>query len=291
MDSVTHTLFGVGIYKAVNKEEMSKKEKYALLFTSIAASQIPDIDIISQFWDSSGQYQMWHRGITHSLIMIPVWALLLFLLNFLIFRQKNMRHFYISLIAVFIHDTSDVLNAWGTGYLEPFISVRLATGTISIIDFVFWFIFLLAFVISKLRNSMKDYSIFRLAWVMVVLHVVIQSAQGYLLYQQYKPGYEQVALSARFIPWQFTVIAKDKQTVDIITDSIFTQGKLQNRIHSSEDASLDRLFAENPRAKTLYEWSPFVVIVDDDKKLGIYDPRFYRNGESFLYEFIEKTQE
>ncbi|SNS40315.1 hypothetical protein SAMN05446037_100999 [Anaerovirgula multivorans] len=30
----------------------------------------------------------------------------------------------------------------------------------------------------------------------------------------------------------------------------------------------------------------FVVVVEDDKRLGIYDPRFYRNGESFLFQYI-----
>jgi inner membrane protein len=290
MDSITHTLFGMGIYKAINKERMSKKEKYALLFTSIGASQIPDIDIISQLWDTSGQYQMWHRGITHSIFLVPIWALLFYLLNLAFFRTKNVHLYFVALISVFIHDTSDVFNAWGTGYLEPFSSGRLTLGTISIIDFVIWFIFLLAFILSKLKNAKKDYTVFRIAWSIVALHFIIQSVQGYLIYEQYKPGYEQVALSARFLPWHFTVIAKHNNKVDIIHDSIFTDGTLVNRLHSSDDTNLDTLFKKNPKAKTLFEWSPFVVIVNDDEKLGVYDPRFYRDGQSFLFEYIKKTQ-
>jgi inner membrane protein len=57
---------------------------------------------------------------------------------------------------------------------------------------------------------------------------------------------------------------------------------------SQEQADLEPLFARNPAARTLMEWSPFVVIVDDGQRLGVYDPRFYRNGESFLFEYLEK---
>lgn len=288
MDSITHTLFGVGIYKSVNKEKMSKKEKYALLFTSIGASQIPDIDVISQLWDTAGLYQMWHRGITHSIFLVPIWAFLFYLVNRYIFRIKGVQSFFIALISVFIHNTSDVFNAWGTGYLEPFSSVRLTLGFIPIVDFVIWIIFLLVFIATKLFPKVKQYSIFRIGWALIVLHIVIQSVQGYLIYEQYKTTYQEVTLSAQFIPWNFTVVGKNGQTIDIINDSFLKEGERIERLQSSSEAELDMLFTKNPSAKTLYNWAPFVVVVNDDEKIGIYDPRFYRNGESILAEYIDK---
>ncbi|MDQ0218787.1 metal-dependent hydrolase [Peribacillus cavernae] len=290
MDTITHTLFGLGLYKAVNKEQMSKKEKYALLFTTVGASQIPDIDVISQLWDSAGQYQMWHRGITHSVFLVPVWAFLFFIMNRFIFRIKSFRFFFIALIGVFIHDTSDIFNAWGTGYLEPFSSARLTLGTVSIVDFVIWFIFLLAFIVSKTRSTRKEYTIYRISWIVIALHIVIQSTQGYVLYEQYKNSYDEVALSARFFPWHFSVIGKNDATIDIVHDSVLSEANLVYRLQSSDKANLETLFAKNPEAKTLYQWSPFVVIVNNEERLGIYDPRFYQNGQSFLFEYIEKTQ-
>ncbi|MBS4176769.1 metal-dependent hydrolase [Lederbergia citrea] len=290
MDTITHTLFGIGIYKAVNKENMSKKEKQALLFTSIGASQIPDIDVISQLWDTTGQYQMWHRGITHSIFLVPVWAVLFSLLNSLFFRLKNWHFFWIAFLAVFIHITSDVFNAWGTGYLEPFSNVRLTFGTVSIIDFVIWFLFLIAFIISKTAKRIKEYRLFRFTWALIALHVLVQSVQGYILYEQHKPHYEQVALSASFVPWNFSIIGKNGDTVDIIQDSLLTKGRLIYQLQSASDNDLEELFKQNPKARTLNEWSPFVVVVNNDQQFGIYDPRFYRKGQSFLFEYIEKTQ-
>lgn len=118
IDSITHTLFGLTLYGAVNKEEMPKELKKPLFFTAVAGSIIPDIDVISRFWDTEGLYQMWHRGITHSLFLVPVWALLLSVLCYWIWSVKDRRVFYIGMLAVFIHNTSDLFNTWGTGYLS-----------------------------------------------------------------------------------------------------------------------------------------------------------------------------
>ncbi|USK40373.1 metal-dependent hydrolase [Cytobacillus firmus] len=290
MDTITHTLFGLSLYGAVDKQRMDKNSRKAYLLTAVGASQIPDIDVISRFWDTEGLYQMWHRGITHSVFLTPVWALLFLLLSFLLFRVKDKKLFLLGWLAVFIHNTSDLFNAWGTGYLEPFSTMRVTFGTIPIVDLVFWIIMGAAFFFTK-RNKSKSPYYFKMAWAFMLLHVVIQSTQGYLIYKQYNDHYEQVALSAEFIPWTYSVITKKDDEVTIFNDTLFTEKKAQYVLQSKEAADLDKLFSERPEAKTLYEWSPFVVLVDDDERLGLYDPRFYRNGQSFLFEYIEKNTE
>ncbi|WP_100334160.1 metal-dependent hydrolase [Bacillus alkalisoli] len=287
MDTITHTLFGATIYGGIDKRNDDKKTKRALFVTAIAASQIPDIDVISSLWDTEGMYQMWHRGITHSLFMVPVWALLFFLLSMIYLKQRDIRFFYVSLIAVFVHNTSDLFNAWGTGYLEPFSATRVTFGTIPIVDFVFWLIMGVGFFSRKYWKGHR-HQLYRLVGVLIVAHVAIQSAQGYALYKKYEAEYDQLALSASFIPWHYSIIGKQGDTVTIKDVALFTEPKVQYTIQSAEEADLDKLFSEVPEAKTLYEWSPFIVIVDDDTQLGIYDPRFYRNGQSFLFEYIEK---
>ncbi|MGY6209977.1 metal-dependent hydrolase [Cytobacillus firmus] len=290
MDTITHTLFGLSLYGAVDKQRMDKNSRKAYLLTAVGASQIPDIDVISRFWDTEGLYQMWHRGITHSVFLTPVWALLFLLLSFLLFRVKDKKLFLLGWLAVFIHNTSDLFNAWGTGYLEPFSTMRVTFGTIPIVDLVFWIIIGAAFFFTKRKKSKSPYY-FKMAWAFMLLHVVIQSTQGYLIYKQYDDHYEQVALSAEFIPWTYSVITKKDNEVTIFNDTLFTEKKAQFVLQSKEAADLDKLFSERPEAKTLYEWSPFVVLVDDDERLGLYDPRFYRNGQSFLFEYIEKNTE
>ncbi|MGA5688048.1 metal-dependent hydrolase [Cytobacillus pseudoceanisediminis] len=290
MDTITHTLFGLSLYSAVDKRDMDKNTKRAYLLTAVGASQIPDIDVISRLWDTEGLYQMWHRGITHSVFLTPVWALLFFLLSFLLFKVKDMKLFLLGWLAVFIHNTSDLFNAWGTGYLEPFSNMRITFGTIPIVDLVIWIIMGTAFIYSR-RNKLKSPFYFRMAWAFLLLHVIIQSTQGLIIYKQYDDQYDQVALSADFIPWTFSVITKKDDEVIIFNDNLFKKEETQYVLQSRETADLDKLFSQRPEARTLYEWSPFVVLVDDDERLGLYDPRFYRNGQSFLFEYIEKNTE
>ncbi|MCS0791004.1 metal-dependent hydrolase [Cytobacillus firmus] len=290
MDTITHTLFGLSLYSAVDKRDMDKNTKRAYLLTAVGASQIPDIDVISRLWDTEGLYQMWHRGITHSVFLTPVWALLFFLLSFLLFKVKDMKLFLLGWLAVFIHNTSDLFNAWGTGYLEPFSNMRITFGTIPIVDLVIWIIMGTAFIYSR-RNKLKSPFYFRMAWAFLLLHVIIQSTQGLIIYKQYDGQYDQVALSADFIPWTFSVITKKDDEVIIFNDNLFKKEETQYVLQSRETADLDKLFSQRPEARTLYEWSPFVVLVDDDERLGLYDPRFYRNGQSFLFEYIEKNTE
>ncbi|EKN68888.1 metal-dependent hydrolase [Schinkia azotoformans] len=289
MDTITHTLFGLSLYGAFKNEKETKRYNRALLVSTIGASQIPDIDIVSRVWDTEGLYQMWHRGITHSVFLTPLWAFTFFFLMWIFFRVKDRRLFYISWLAVLIHDTSDLFNAWGTGYLEPFSNTRITFGTIPIVDFVLWIIILAAFVISK-RPTLPTQKIFRLAWLAMGLHVIIQSVYGFYIYSQYDGNYEEVALSAGFVPFNFTVIGKSEEIVDIIDTSFIKEDQILYHLKSNEGADLDLLFEKRPEAKTLYQWAPFVVIVDDENYLGLYDPRFYRKGQSFLFEYIKKGE-
>jgi inner membrane protein len=289
MDTVTHTLFGLTLYGAANKLNMDKSQKRALLFTAIVGSQIPDIDVVVNLTENGRiMQQMWHRGLTHSFFLIPVWGVIIYLLSRLLFKVRDRRLFNWALLAVFIHDTSDLFNTWGTGFLEPFSSYRVTFGTISIVDFVFWFFMLAGFIVSRKKEAAERYKTFRVVWLLMIAHVAIQSLQGYVLYNEAKNDYDEVALAASFVPTQFQVIGKKGSDVEILKDSIFIEPQLEHRLVSSDEADLAPLFDENPSAKTLYDWSPFVVVVEEGEKLGIYDPRFYRNGESFLYEFIEK---
>lgn len=290
MDSITHTLFGLSLYGSINKDDMDKRTKRAYFITTLGASQIPDIDVISQLWDQAGLYQMWHRGITHSIFLTPLWALLFYLLCRFLLRVKDKRIFFIGWVAVAIHNTSDLFNAWGTGYLEPFSKMRITFGTIPIIDFMLWLIIGTAFIFSRKKRSKRPYY-FRIAWGVMLFHVFLQSAQGYYLYEKYNHKYEQIALSAGFIPTTFQIITKKDEYITIFEDGIFQDREKLYSLHSKENTNLDYLFSKRPEAKTLYEWSPFVVIVDDGERTGVYDPRFYRNGQSFLFEYITTNDE
>ncbi|WP_214775295.1 metal-dependent hydrolase [Exiguobacterium sp. s37] len=286
MDTITHTLFGLTLYGAADKRDLQQHEKRALFVTTLIGSQIPDSDVISRLWDTEGMYQMWHRGITHSIFLVPLFALLIYILVRLLFRVTDIRYFWWALLSIFIHNTSDLFNAWGTGYFEPISDVRITFGVIPIVDFVYWGIFLVAWLVA--RKQEVRYKTYRHAWAVLVLYVALQSAQGAYLYQSYSKEYDEVALSASFIPTQFTVITKTEENVSLFKDSIYQEATLQYELTSAEKTSLEPLFEVNQEARTLTKWSPFVVIVANEERLGVFDPRFYDGESSFLYEYIER---
>lgn len=289
MDTITHGLFGITLYGAIKKEDLPVPVKRGLLTVALLGSQTPDIDVIAGFTETGAMMsQMWHRGLTHSIFLVPLWGLLLYWLASWIFKVRDRRFFYYGMLAVFIHDTIDLFNAWGTGYFEPFSSARITIGTIPIVDLVFWSIFLIGMVLLKVKKNGSSTKIFRGVALAMLLHFSLQTAQGLIIEYQVQDRYDQTELSASFVPWNYKVFGKKDDQIEILSATLFTEPKTELTLTSSENSDLTPLFEQNPKAKVLSDWSPFVVIVDNDDHLGIFDPRFYRNGESMLYEYINK---
>ncbi|WP_431308997.1 hypothetical protein [Halalkalibacter lacteus] len=51
--------------------------------------------------------QMWDRGLTHSFFLVPVWALVIYAMAFLIWKRKDLLIFHLACVTVFIHNASD----------------------------------------------------------------------------------------------------------------------------------------------------------------------------------------
>lgn len=287
MDTLTHTFMGATLYGAVHKEEENRSFKFSLLFSSITASNIPDSDVISQLWDSEGLYQMWHRGVTHSFFMVPIWAIIISVVCWSIWRVDFRKLFPVTFFAVLLHVLFDALNTWGTGLFEPFSQVRFSYGVIPIVDFVIWGMMAAGVIIIK-TTKLKPYLVFQWVWVFIFAHVMAQAAQGYAVYESAKGAYHEHVISASFVPGKFNVIGKKDGIVEIAEASAWSTAQMKHQLHTEDHVDLDPLFTQNKKAETLYRWAPFVVIVDNAEEMAIYDPRFFRNGSSFLYESIKK---
>jgi inner membrane protein len=289
MDTITHTLFGLTAYGAVNKDRMAKHEKHALLFTSVAGSNIPDIDVIMRVTEVGRIMDlMWHRGITHSIIFIPIWTLLLIFLCSFIWKVTTKKIIYVTLFSVSFHVFSDLLNTWGTGIFEPFSSIRVSIGILSIVDSFIWGIILIGFLATIFIKKITKHNVYQFVWIGISFYILFQGIHGYTIYQSSIPHYDKVVLRADFIPLHSTVIGKKDNIVEISTVSIFQERQITHSLTSDTEADLTYLFEKNPKAKVLMEWAPFVIIVDSESEIAIFDPRFFINGESFLYESVKK---
>jgi inner membrane protein len=114
MFNSTHTLAGFAIARTGGE----KWVRYATA-TAVIASNLPDIDSIAGFWGTAS-YLDHHRGITHSLIGVPILSLLLSAVM-CIFSGNFLRTYAVALVAMATHPALDYLNPYG---LRPFLPMN-----------------------------------------------------------------------------------------------------------------------------------------------------------------------
>jgi inner membrane protein len=252
---------------------MDRKTKCSLFATSVGANTIPDIDL---YWaKASEQYLMLHRGITHSFLMVPVWAGLFSLLCYLVFRIKDVRIFFTAVTGVLLHIISDWMNPWGTGLLEPFTSRRYASGIIPNKGYVFWGIAALV-ILLLLVFRQKEYRlrIYRTFWAISAVYVCFQIAHSAYVYIELKAaGYDRVAIRADREPGGMSYFAKKG---DIIIEGRHellggVRGTVQTYV--SDPVDLEWL-KQDRRARDILLFAPFVATQDLGDSIRLFDPRF-----------------
>lgn len=85
------------------------------------------------------EYLLYHRGATHSLVMMPLWALAVsWVLAKILRAPGGWREFYgVSALAIGAHIAGDVITSYGTMVFAPLSDWRAGIGTTFIIDL--WF--------------------------------------------------------------------------------------------------------------------------------------------------------
>lgn len=138
MDTITHSLLGALVVRSAFPARQSQhpfSNRQRLLVGAFAGA-FPDIDYLVSWIDPLVYLALWHRGITHSLVMLPLWAVLAGITLALVFRQPREWR-YLSLlagIALLSHIASDLITVFGTQLFAPLSSWRGSIGTTFIID-------------------------------------------------------------------------------------------------------------------------------------------------------------
>lgn len=140
MDTLTHALSGALVARATaprghTPDVLPLGRRVAVGFLAAA---FPDLDILFSFI-SPLTYFYHHRGITHSLVLLPAWAFLLAWLCALVWRRGPGWRAYFGVIAwgIGAHIAGDVITSFGTIIFAPLSDARYAISTTFIIDL--WF--------------------------------------------------------------------------------------------------------------------------------------------------------
>jgi inner membrane protein len=137
MDTLTHALSGALLARATAPQSASDQTLPLgrRLLVGFLAAAAPDLDFVIGYLGPI-EYLYHHRGVTHSLILLPLWAFLLARLCAVIWRRERPWRAYFGVIAMglAIHIVGDWITSFGTMILAPFSDARYGISTTFIID-------------------------------------------------------------------------------------------------------------------------------------------------------------
>lgn len=162
MDPLSHALTGSVLARALPGKPLPTSHVILLVLLSMA----PDADFILKFV-SDTTYLQYHRGLTHSLLMLPLWTWLIFTLlpaglAPFGYRPTRLAPWLIGM-AIAMHIFLDLITSFGTMLLAPVSDWRAALDLIFIIDPLFTACLLLPLLAAAIRPAhTRAFAIFSL---------------------------------------------------------------------------------------------------------------------------------
>ncbi len=137
MDTLTHALSGALVARATEPKapragELPRRTRMGVGFLAAA---FPDSDFALLFLDPL-TYLTAHRGITHSVVMLPLWAAVLAIAFVFVTRRKYPWRAFVGVCAlgIIVHIAGDVITAFGTMIFAPLSHWRAQIPATFIID-------------------------------------------------------------------------------------------------------------------------------------------------------------
>jgi inner membrane protein len=138
VDTLTHALSGALAGRATTPAG-ARIPVTARVVAGFFAAALPDADVVLSL-ASPITYLTQHRGVTHSMLLAPLWAFLLAWLFARFHRSDEISwrdYFGVCLIALAMHILGDLITSFGTMIYAPLSDRRVAWNTTFIIDL--WF--------------------------------------------------------------------------------------------------------------------------------------------------------
>lgn len=179
MDTLTHALSGALLAKAT-APRLPRADGptlgQRLLACTVATAVVPDLDHVVSLV-SPLSYLMHHRGISHSFVMLPLWAVLCGALwSWLHRRNLQLWRDYAGLFAmgIALHIVGDLITPFGTMIFAPLSDARHTLSTTFIIDLWLTGLLLAGLVAALVWRGSR--AVAACACVLVVAYVFGQAA-------------------------------------------------------------------------------------------------------------------
>jgi len=209
VDPFTHAISGMALARAIPGRPLPGKQVALLALLAMA----PDADYILIFF-SDVVYLQYHRGITHSLLMLPLWTWLCYSL---LPDRRTQQPAMPWLVggALLTHIFLDLITAYGTMILAPFSDWRASLDLIFIIDPLFTLCLLLPLLPAAVwKHHSRKLGLLSLTLAAAYIALAaFNHAQAVATARKEIPHATQVdALPMPFSPFHWQVIADASDT-------------------------------------------------------------------------------
>lgn len=141
MDSITHTVAGALVGKAFYSRQKSAQATRVAVFAATLGAVFPDSDIFAAIVERGRESALEiHRGITHSVVCLPIFAILLALGTRWYTRRRGLDApslpwlLLIYATSLALHIWMDLVTSWGTMIWSPLSKSRATLDMTSIVD-------------------------------------------------------------------------------------------------------------------------------------------------------------
>ncbi len=179
MDNITHSLTGALAAKLIEKKGTPRAEEKSygrtLLWLLVLCTNLPDIDGLLGVFGGRILSLQHHRGITHSLLFAPAFALLPAGVFYLLRKRQDFRTLWIiGQVGIIIHIFFDLVTPFGTRIFLPLSSERFSLDWMFIIDPVFTIVLAFGLLTGKLIRKRRKLVVL-IAGIVVVLYLATEA--------------------------------------------------------------------------------------------------------------------
>jgi inner membrane protein len=301
MDNLTHGLLGLAI-GALRRSEagagapLSPTDK-AVLLGAVLAAELPDLDTLLPAANSVDHALRAHRGLSHSLALAPLVALVATGLALLAFRRARVLPVYLySLLALGgAHLLPDLWTGWGTRLLLPFSEQRLTLDWTMVVDsWVTLPLLLGAGVAWRRRERWRQALLVGLVCsaAYVGLRGGLQAWLTSRVESTYPTAERMQAFPAWFSlsTWRYVAVLPGEYAAGTIT--IGEAPQEQRRVPVPADSVLPEPLRAVPTVREALAWARFPVVSTESRAAGgtvvrIGDLRYHLKGEPTLAFVLE----
>ena len=286
MDPVSQGVFG-----AIFAQTRSQKKNLAkAAFIGALAGMAPDLDIVLRSTDDPLFALEFHRHFTHSLIFIPIGALICSIVFFFLFARRwdlSFAQTYVwSLLGFATHGLLDACTSYGTQLLWPFSNFRVSWDLISIVDPLVT-IPLLVLCVLAFKRKARRYAVLAVVWLAIYFGFSYTQQQKALEvgYQQAtERGFDLIRLEAKpsfgnILIWKLIYETQDQYHVDAVKvgfkEPVLWKGDSINKLYIDRD--LPWLNKNSQQAKDIerFRWfSSGYIALDKDSPYRVMDVRY-----------------